>query len=115
MKAWDIFSWQAPGWPEPQPAVIVSHPDRVANKPEVTVIMRASRGSTRQPEPNEVILDANDGLEWLLAFQLNANRYVLQSYSTGGEERPRAASRRQRRRRFSPRHILYCPNTHNQR
>jgi hypothetical protein len=51
MKAWDIFSWQAPGWPEPHPAVIVSHPDRVANKPEVTVIMCASRRTTRQPEP----------------------------------------------------------------
>ena len=51
MKAWDIFSWQAPGWPEPHPAGIVSHPDRVANKPEVTVIMCASRRTTRQPEP----------------------------------------------------------------
>ncbi len=64
MKAWDIFSWQAPGWPEPHPAVIVSHPDRVANKPDVTVIICASRKATRQPEPNEVILDANDGLDW---------------------------------------------------
>jgi hypothetical protein len=41
MKAWDIFNWQAPGWPEPHPAVIVSHPERVANKPDVTVIMCA--------------------------------------------------------------------------
>jgi hypothetical protein len=39
MKAWDIFSWQAPGWPEPHPVVIVSHPDRVAQKPDVTVII----------------------------------------------------------------------------
>ena len=64
MKAWDIFSWQAPGWPEPHPAVIVSHPDRVAHKPDVTVLICASRRTTRQPEPNEVILDANDGLDW---------------------------------------------------
>jgi len=64
MKAWDIFSWQPPGWPEPHPAVIVSHPDRVANKPDVTVIVCASRRASRQPEPNEVILDANDGLDW---------------------------------------------------
>jgi len=64
MKAWDIFSWQPPGWPEPHPAVIVSHPDRVANKPDVTVIVCASRRATRQPEPNEVILDASDGLDW---------------------------------------------------
>ena len=57
-------SWQAPGWPEPHPAVIVSHPDRVANKPDVTVLICASRRTTREPEPNEVILDANDGLDW---------------------------------------------------
>ena len=42
----------------------MSHPDRVANKPDVTVLICASRRSTRQPEPNEVILDANDGLDW---------------------------------------------------
>jgi mRNA-degrading endonuclease toxin of MazEF toxin-antitoxin module len=64
MKAWDIFSWQPPGWPDPHPAVIVSHPDRVANKPDVTVIVCASRRAARPPEPNEVILDANDGLDW---------------------------------------------------
>jgi hypothetical protein len=39
-------------------------PDRVANKPDVTVIICTSRKATRQPEPNEVILDANDGLDW---------------------------------------------------
>ena len=64
MKAWDIFSWQPPGWPEPHPAVIVSHPDRVAHKPEVTVIICTSRAATRQPGPNEVLLDASDGLDW---------------------------------------------------
>ena len=64
MKAWDIFSWLAPGWPEPHPAVIVSHPDRVAHKPDVTALLRASRRAARQPEANEVILDANDGLDW---------------------------------------------------
>jgi mRNA-degrading endonuclease toxin of MazEF toxin-antitoxin module len=64
MNAWEIFSWQAPGWPEAHPAVIVSHPDRVANKPEVTVIVCASRRTNRPPEPNEVILDSNDGLDW---------------------------------------------------
>ena len=64
MKAWEIFSWQAPGWPEPHPAVIVSHPDRVANKPEVTVLLCASQRALRPPKPNEVILDENDGLDW---------------------------------------------------
>jgi hypothetical protein len=35
MKPFDIFSWQPSGWPEPHPCVIVSHPDRVAGKPDV--------------------------------------------------------------------------------
>ncbi len=35
MKPFDIFSWQPLGWPEPHPCVIISHPDRVANKPDV--------------------------------------------------------------------------------
>jgi mRNA-degrading endonuclease toxin of MazEF toxin-antitoxin module len=64
MKAWEIFSWQAPGWPEPHPAVIVSHPDRVAHKPDVTVLLCASRRAARPPEPNEVMLDEHDGLDW---------------------------------------------------
>lgn len=64
MKAWDIFSWQPPGWPEPHPVVIVSHPDRVAHKPDVTVIVCASRRASRLPEPNEVVLDSQDGLDW---------------------------------------------------
>jgi len=35
MKPFDIFSWQPSVWPEPHPCVIVSHPDRVAGKPDV--------------------------------------------------------------------------------
>jgi hypothetical protein len=46
------------------PAVIVSHPARVANKPDVTVLMCASRQATRPPEPHEVLLDTSDGLNW---------------------------------------------------
>jgi mRNA-degrading endonuclease toxin of MazEF toxin-antitoxin module len=63
MKAWDIFNCQAVGWPDPHPAVIVSHPDRVANKPDVTVLICASRGTAREPKPNEVVLDRIDGLD----------------------------------------------------
>lgn len=52
MKAFDIYSWPPPGWPEPYPAVIVSNPDRVANKPEVEVLMCSSkmRGGRRNRE-----------------------------------------------------------------
>ena len=62
MKAWDIYSFQPPDWPEPHPAVIVSHPDRVTNKPEVNVVMCTSHKANRPPKANEVILDQNDGL-----------------------------------------------------
>ena len=64
MNAWEIWSYQPPGWPTPHPAVIVSHPARVAHKPDVTVVMCASQQATRAPEPHEVLLDAADGLTW---------------------------------------------------
>lgn len=64
MKAWDIFSWQPAGWPEPHPAVIISHPGRVANKPELNVLKCSSKPATRVAEPHEVILDSSDGLDW---------------------------------------------------
>lgn len=64
MKAWDIFSYHPAGWPEPHPCVIVSSPDRVANKPEVNVLMCSSQSAKREAKPNEVILDQADGLDW---------------------------------------------------
>jgi hypothetical protein len=64
MKAWDILSWQPPGWPETHPAVIVSHPDRVTNKPEVNILMCSSKEAARPAKAHEVILDRSDGLNW---------------------------------------------------
>ena len=64
MKAWDIFSYQPPDWPEPHPCVIVSHPGRVANKPEVNILMCSSQRAQRAPRPNEIVLDQSDGLNW---------------------------------------------------
>jgi mRNA-degrading endonuclease toxin of MazEF toxin-antitoxin module len=64
MNAWEIWNYQPPGWPAAHPAVIVSHPARVPNKPDVTVVMCASQRETRPPEPHEVVLDAADGLNW---------------------------------------------------
>ena len=43
--------------------MIVSHPGRVANKPEVSLLMCATKPATRPAEPHEVILDASDGLD----------------------------------------------------
>lgn len=83
MKAWDIFSWQPLGWPEPPPiavppeislelglphaypVVIISHPGRVANKAEVCVLMCGTGPPNRQPEPHEVMIDSgSSGLDW---------------------------------------------------
>jgi len=64
MKRFEIFSWQPAGWPEPHPAVIISNPARVANKPEVEVVMCSSRKAGREAQPGEILLDAADGLDW---------------------------------------------------
>jgi mRNA-degrading endonuclease toxin of MazEF toxin-antitoxin module len=64
MKAWEIYSYQPPGWNQPHPAVLVSHPQRVANKPQVEVLMCTSQRASRSPLPGEVILDEADGLDW---------------------------------------------------
>ncbi len=61
MKRFDIFSWQPPGWKEPHPAVIVSHPDRAERKDPVEVVI----GSTQRgpAQEHEFILDEADGLD----------------------------------------------------
>ena len=64
MKEWEIYSWQAPGWPEPHPAVIISEDSRVANKPQVNVLLCSTKQATRAAGPTEVILDTADGLDW---------------------------------------------------
>jgi mRNA-degrading endonuclease toxin of MazEF toxin-antitoxin module len=64
MKAWEIWSYQPAGWPEPHPAVIISHPRRVANKPAVNVLLCTSKPPARSPVDNEVMLDIADGLDW---------------------------------------------------
>lgn len=64
MKTFDIFNWQPPGWPEPHPCVIVSHPDRTANKPDLEVVLCSTQAAKRLPARNEIILDKADGLDW---------------------------------------------------
>jgi hypothetical protein len=82
MKAWNIFSWQPPDWPEPPPVavppgvglevgpphaypvVIISHPARVANKGEVCVLLCGTGPANREPEAHEVMIDTGSGLYW---------------------------------------------------
>lgn len=46
------------------PVVVVSHPARAANKPDVEVIACSSQRAGRRPQSHEVILDEADGLNW---------------------------------------------------
>ncbi|MGO8839481.1 MAG: type II toxin-antitoxin system PemK/MazF family toxin [Limisphaerales bacterium] len=64
MKVFDIFMWQPAKWPEAHPCVIISHPDRVARKEAVEVLMCSTKRAGREPEPTEFLLDQSDGLDW---------------------------------------------------
>jgi len=64
MKTFDIFSWQPPQWPEPHPAIVVSHPDRTARKDWIEVILASTKEARQTPAANEFILDTADGLDW---------------------------------------------------
>lgn len=63
MKQWDIwtFNFDEAG---PHPAVIVSHPDRVARAPLVNVLIGTSHRANRAARENEVMLNGADGLDW---------------------------------------------------
>jgi mRNA-degrading endonuclease toxin of MazEF toxin-antitoxin module len=64
MKPLEIYSWQPPGWPQPHPCVVVSHPDRATRKDPVEVVVCSTQRATRQPKEHEFILDQADGLNW---------------------------------------------------
>ncbi len=62
MKQWDIYTFEfAFG---KHPVVIVSHPDRDGHKHTVNVLKCSSQQAGRPPEPNELLLDEADGLDW---------------------------------------------------
>jgi mRNA-degrading endonuclease toxin of MazEF toxin-antitoxin module len=63
LKPWDIYLWSFEGEGR-HPAVIISHPDRVANKDKVCVLLCTSQRAGRAPLPHEVLLDQEDGLDW---------------------------------------------------
>lgn len=63
MKQWDIWTcdFAAGG---PHPAVIVSHPDRVARALLVNVLLGSNQRASRPARENEVVLNGADGLDW---------------------------------------------------
>ena len=63
MKQWDIWTcdFAAAG---PHPAVIVSHPDRLARAPLVNVLIGSSQTAGRPARENEVVLNGADGHDW---------------------------------------------------
>ena len=63
MKAWDIYTFDFAG-AGPHPAVIVSHPDRVAHAEWVNVLICTTQRAGRPPRENEVRLNGADGLDW---------------------------------------------------
>jgi mRNA-degrading endonuclease toxin of MazEF toxin-antitoxin module len=62
VKQWDIYTYD-PGFGN-HPAVILSHPDRVTNKPLVEILVCSSQRANRPANPMEVLLDSADGLNW---------------------------------------------------
>lgn len=63
MTAWDIYSYDFEG-AGAHPAVIVSHPDRVAKAQWVNVLLCTTQRANRPPKENEVRLNGADGLDW---------------------------------------------------
>ena len=63
MKPWEIWTCDFAD-AGPHPAVIVSHPDRVARAPLVNVLIGSSQKAGRPPRENEIVLNGADGLDW---------------------------------------------------
>src|SRR4051794_35327808 len=64
MNSWDIFDFDW-AWGR-HPAVIISNPMRVRLKEHVVVLSCRTlrQGHGHEAEPNEAILDTEDGLHW---------------------------------------------------
>jgi len=63
MKQWDVRTCNFAD-AGPHPAVIVSHPDRVARAPLVNALIGSSQRASRPPRENEILLNGADGLDW---------------------------------------------------
>jgi mRNA-degrading endonuclease toxin of MazEF toxin-antitoxin module len=100
VKPWEIYSWQAPGWPEPHPAVIISEGSRVANKLEVNVLLCSTKEATRAAGPTEVILDKSDGLDWATLCKCDLTYSVAKAQLSNRRGEVTMERRRQIARKF---------------
>jgi mRNA-degrading endonuclease toxin of MazEF toxin-antitoxin module len=63
MKQWDIWTCDFADAGS-HPAVVISHPDRVARAPLVNVLIGSSQQAGRPARENEILLNGADGLDW---------------------------------------------------
>ena len=82
MKAWDIYTFDFAG-AGPHPAVIVSHPDRVAHADWVNVLIYTTQRAARPPRETEVRLNGADGLDWETLCRCDLLWLVEKSKLTG--------------------------------
>ena len=64
MKPFEIYHWHPPHWDKPHPAVIVSSSKRAEGQDLIEVVICTSQRANRSPRPEEILLDAADGLDW---------------------------------------------------
>lgn len=63
MKQWEIYTYDFEG-AGPHPAVVLSHPDRVAKADWVNVLICTTQRGNKPPKETEVRLNGADGLDW---------------------------------------------------
>ena len=99
MKQWEIWTcdFDEAG---PHPAVIISHPDRVARAPLVNVLIASSQRANRPARENEVVLNGADGLDWEtlvkcdLMYLVEKDRLYQRRGSVGSARRRALVQRR---------------------
>jgi hypothetical protein len=79
LKQWEIYTFDF-ATEGTHPAVIVSHPDRVARAETLNVLLCSSQRVSRPPKKCEVLLNHADGLDWEtmvrcdLMYEVNVSR-----------------------------------------
>jgi len=63
VNRWEIWTCDFPV-AGPHPAIIISHPDRVAKCDFVNVLLCSTKRATRPANETEMLLDEADGLDW---------------------------------------------------